>query len=81
VELVEHFAFETLHVFERDVEEVGRAAGGVEHAQLAQAVVVGVDFLGGVELAFVGEQQGGGLGVRQSARSGSMTVGSTRRST
>ena len=62
VHLVEHFAFEALHVFERDVEEVCRAAGRVEHANLAQAMVEGVDF--GVrrgQLPFVGEQQRGGL--------------------
>gem|GEM_PF-2992592 len=58
VQLVEHLAFEALHVFERDVEEIRRAAGRVEDANLAQAVVEGVD-LGarGVELAFVGEEQ------------------------
>ncbi len=62
--LVKHFAFEPLHVFKRDVEEVGRSARGIEHANLAQAVVEGVDFgARGVELAFVGEQQRGGLDV------------------
>ena len=61
---VEDFAFEALHVFERDVEEIGRAAGGVEHAHLTQAVVEGVDFgERGGGLAFVGEQQRGGLDV------------------
>jgi hypothetical protein len=64
VQLVEHFAFEALHVFERHVEEIRRAAGRVEDANLAQAVVEGVD-LGtrGVEPAFVGEQQGRRLDV------------------
>jgi hypothetical protein len=61
---VEDFAFETLHVFERDVEEVAGAAGGVEDAGGAQFVVPGADEVGGIlELAFVGEEQGGGLGV------------------
>lgn len=61
---VEDFAFEPLHVFERDVEEVAGAAGGVEDAGGAQFVVPGADEVGGVfELAFVGEEQGGGLGV------------------
>ena len=61
---VEHFAFEALHVFERDVEEIARAAGRVEHAHRAQGVVEGVD-LGqrGGGLAFVGEEQRGGLDV------------------
>ncbi|PKO49477.1 MAG: hypothetical protein CVU31_00600 [Betaproteobacteria bacterium HGW-Betaproteobacteria-4] len=61
---VEDFAFEPLHVFERDVEEVAGAAGGVEDAGGAQLVVPGADEVSGVfEFAFVGEQQGGGLGV------------------
>jgi hypothetical protein len=61
---VEDFAFEPLHVFERDVEEVAGAAGGVEDAGGAQFVVPGADEVGSLtELAFVGEQQGGGLGV------------------
>ena len=61
---VEDFAFEPLHVFERDVEEVAGAAGGVEDAGGTQFVVPGADEVGGVlELAFIGEEQGGGLGV------------------
>ncbi len=72
--LVEHFAFEALEVFEGDVEEVAAAAGGVEHAQGAQAVMKAAEFgAGSVHLGvaraavefggFVGEQQRGGLGV------------------
>ena len=65
VELVEHFAFEALQVFERDVEKIARAAGRVEHAhartgawwKLAHFVACGF------ELAFGGEQQRGGLHV------------------
>ena len=43
VQEVEHFAFEALHVFERDVQEVAAAAGRVEHAQGAQVAVKGAD--------------------------------------
>ncbi len=61
---VEHFAFEPLHVFQRDVEEVAGAAGGVEDADGAQRWWKARTSVGGVlELAFVGEQQGGGLDV------------------
>ncbi len=61
---VEDFAFEPLQVFERDVEEIAGAAGGVEDADGAEFVVEGADEVGGVfELAFVGEEQGGGLDV------------------
>ena len=69
VERIEHLAFEALQVFERDVEEIAGAAGRVEHAHLAQAVMESVD-LGprGIELAFVGEQQRGGLDVAPVAR-------------
>jgi hypothetical protein len=33
VQLIEHFAFQALHVFQRDVEKIAAAAGRVEHAQ------------------------------------------------
>ena len=40
---LQHFAFEPFHQFERDVKEVAGTAGGVEHADLAQAGVEGGD--------------------------------------
>ncbi len=68
-------------MFEGDVEEVAAAAGGVEHAQGAQAVMKAAEFgAGGVHLGvaraavefggFVGEQQRGGLGVGPFAAQG-----------
>jgi hypothetical protein len=64
VQLVEHFAFEALQVFQRDVQKVAAAAGRVEHAQAAQALVEGADFGDGFFLfAFAGEQHGGALHV------------------
>jgi hypothetical protein len=36
VQRVQHLAFQTLEVFQRDVEEIPRAAGGVEHAHVAE---------------------------------------------
>ena len=61
-ERAQHFAFEALHVFERDVEEVAGAAGGVEDADCAQLVVEGADFCDGlVFLALVFQRGGGGL--------------------
>ena len=42
VEGVEHLALEPLEVFEGDVEEVAGAAGGIEHAQPAEALVEGL---------------------------------------
>jgi hypothetical protein len=44
---VEHFAFEAFQVFEGDVEEVAGAAGGVEHADVAEVAVEVADFLDG----------------------------------
>jgi hypothetical protein len=44
VEQVEHFAFQALHVLQGDIEEVAGAAGRVEHAHLAEAVVEAVQF-------------------------------------
>ena len=41
---VEDFAFEAFHVFERDVEKIGTAAGRVKDANLAKLVVESVDF-------------------------------------
>ena len=64
VQRVEHFAFEALQVFQRDVEEVAAAAGRVEHLDRAQAVVEcaqGLHRL--VGLAFGGEGERGGMGV------------------
>ncbi|MBK7675965.1 MAG: hypothetical protein IPJ27_15090 [Candidatus Accumulibacter sp.] len=58
VQLIEYLAFEALHVFERDVEEIRRAVGRIEHAHLAQAVMESID-LGarGIEPALGSEQQ------------------------
>ena len=82
VQLVEHFAFEALHVFQRHVQEVRRAAGRVEHADLAQAWWKGVDFGGGgVGLPSLASSRAAACTFCHSPRSGSMTVGSTRRST
>ena len=68
---IEHFAFQALQVFQGDVEEVAGAAGRVQHAHTAQAVVVVPDQLGGVlQLAFVGQEQGGGWVSCHSARAG-----------
>ena len=39
VELVEHFAFEALQVFERDVEKIAGAARGIKYAHFAEAAV------------------------------------------
>jgi hypothetical protein len=36
---IEHFAFQALHQFERHVEKVAGAAGGIEDSRLAQLVV------------------------------------------
>ena len=64
VERVEHFAFQALEVLQGHVQEVAGAAGRVEHAYAAQAVVEAAQFGGGfVGLALGGERQGGGLGV------------------
>ena len=51
----EDFAFDALEVFQRDVEEVAGAAGGVEDVGFAEAVVEGFELLHGfVALAFAG---------------------------
>ncbi len=64
VQLVEHFAFEALQVFQRDVEEVAAAAGRIEHAQGTQLVVEGAQLGDGLFLfALSGEQHGGALHV------------------
>ena len=54
---IENFAFEALHVFQRHIEKIGAAAGGVEDANLAELVVEIVDFgecCG--RLAFIGQK-------------------------
>lgn len=49
------FGLDALEMFQRDVEEVARAASGVEHAQVAQALVELLQKLGGFQmLATVG---------------------------
>ncbi len=81
-EFEEDFAFEAFHVFEGDVEEIAGAAGGVEDFDLAEFVVPVADFFGGfVERAGASVGEGGGADDSHSARSGSITVGRTRRST
>lgn len=58
---VEHLAFEDLELLEGDVEKVAAAAGGIEHAEAAEAVVVGIDLGAGLfEVAFVRVGEGGG---------------------
>ncbi len=59
----QHFAFQALEVFERDVEEVAGAAGGVEDAQRGEAGEEAHQLLAGVAgLAFVEAAGAGGLG-------------------
>ena len=48
---VEDFGFQLLHHFQRDIEEIARAAGGVEHAGAAEAVVEGAQEVEGVVVA------------------------------
>ncbi len=45
---VEHLAFQALHVFQRHVQEVAAAAGGVEHAGVAELVVEAAHFFKGL---------------------------------
>jgi hypothetical protein len=42
---VEHLAFEDFHLLQGDVEEVAAAAGGIEHAEAAELVMEGQDYL------------------------------------
>ena len=59
-EEVDDLAFESLHLLKRDVEEVARAAGGIEHADGAELGVELVHLgLGGLEVAALGERDGG----------------------
>jgi hypothetical protein len=79
----EHFAFEALHVFERDVEEVAEPQAGSSTRRLAQAVVEGATsatrgFRACLRWRAAGRRPGRCASL---ARSGSMTVGRTRRST
>ena len=92
VELIEHFAFQPLQMFQRHVQEVAAAAGRVEHAHRAQLVVKAPHLgarLGQLVLALLAVQRvassasssAAAWALAQSARSGSTTVGSTSRST
>jgi hypothetical protein len=83
VEEVEDLALDALEVFEGDVEEVAGAAGGVEDAEVDEALVEGADggaaaFLRSPAVAWV---MAAARVVSQSSRSGSTRVGRTRRST
>ena len=83
VEGVEDFAFEALEVLQGDVEEIAGAAGGVEDARLRRG--------GGGSAAlrrrlpsclpWRSRVTAAALAASHSARSGSTTVGMTRRST
>ena len=59
---VQNLPFQAFHHIEGDVEEVGGAAGGVEHADGAEAGVVGADEVGGSgQRAILGFGQCGGF--------------------
>ena len=83
---VEHFAFEALHVFEGDVEEIAGAAGGVEDADFAELVVERREAWPALRRCPSSCPSRRAWRRRSrtsshSARSGSMTVGRTSRST
>jgi hypothetical protein len=62
--LVQHFAFQPLQVFQRDVQEVAAAAGRVEYADVAQLMVKAADFGAcGVDLAFARQRERGRLNI------------------
>ena len=74
LEEVGDFAFEALHRFEGDVEEVAGAAGGVEDAGGAELAVEGVQ--GGAGLRLAGRRRRGG--GRRRGRSPSRRAGARR---
>ena len=74
LQLVVHLAFQSLHVFQRHVQKVAAAAGRVQHARRAQAVVEAPDLGAGLgqlvaallafqRVGFLGQHQRGGLSV------------------
>ena len=80
---VEDLPFQALEVLEGDVEKVAAAAGRVEDAHLAELAVEGLDARPRPPLSFPCRARvtAAASTASQSARSGSITVGRTRRST
>jgi hypothetical protein len=82
VQLVEHFAFEALHVFERHVEEIAEPQAGsrtrIWHRRWWKA---STSARAASSLPSLASSRAAAWTLRHSPRSGSMTVGSTRRST
>ena len=82
VQHVQHFAFQAFDVLQRHIQKLPEPQSGIKHGDMAQAIVKFAQQghgVGGFNLA--AQQQGSSGTFSQSRRSGSITVGSTSRST
>ncbi|MEZ5494748.1 MAG: hypothetical protein R3E61_09325 [Pseudomonadales bacterium] len=83
MQLVQHFAFQPFQVFQRYIQKVSRTASRIQHAHIAQTMLKFTQHIFGFFVSFssLASISAAVCAVFCPSRSGSITVGNTKRST